>query len=391
MLAPMVSSAQEQRGPFQRLDANQDGKLMKGELPKNRQAAFTKMDTSGDMSVSPEELLSYLMDSRAAADQPAVRAPTPTKPAHDLPPAGENVTKELASDTPQITVPIVSTETSPIEEILISQTSYGVVRKPPGPGPFPAVIFLHGGLEQSPMKRLRSDTKNLPVQNRFLAWGYVVVNATRRAITHDPLDRGVVDDTLAMIEAIKAIPGVAPNSVVLYGGSGGGTLAIELAGVSDVAAVVAGEPATIIYMGMFNKDHIIFDSEGKPTGDKRWDVMRANPKELYTPKLRQRTRDKLAKIRCPVLVLHGDQHALKTFNLDLFVPEMNAMQIDVETIIYPGEKHGFYWGRGDDSTLPLKSNCDADAFFRMHISTQPKAIDPKLINDTPISAGRTGR
>ena len=283
------------------------------------------------------------------------------------------------SDQARVTIPIVSEETSPIEEIKVTENAYGVVRKPPGAGPFPVVIFLHGGLGQSPINKLREDSLNQATQARFLAWGYVTVNATRRKINHDPLDRGVVDDTVAMIEAVKQIPYVDQASVVLYGGSGGGTLAIETAGVADIAAVVAGEPATIIYMGMFNKDHIISDSDGKPTGDKRWDVMKADPKSLYTPELRERTREKIAKIDCPVLILHGDQHALKHFNLGVFIPEMKAMNKDVELILYPGENHGFYWGRSSDAKMPLKANRDADAFFRKHIATKPTPINEDLI------------
>ena len=98
---------------------------------------------------------------------------------------------------------------------------------------------------------------NQVTQARFLAWGYVTVNATRRAINHDPQDRGVVADTLRIVEATKQRPEVDADSVTLYGGSGGGTLALEVAGKTKLAAIAAGEPATIIYMGMFTKDHVI--------------------------------------------------------------------------------------------------------------------------------------
>ena len=55
----------------------------------------------------------------------------------------------------RVTVPLVSEEVSPVEDLRISGTAYAAVRKPPGKGPFPAVIFLHGGLGNSKMGRLR--------------------------------------------------------------------------------------------------------------------------------------------------------------------------------------------------------------------------------------------
>ncbi len=271
-----------------------------------------------------------------------------------------------------VTVPLVSAEVSPIDEMGISDDAYAAVRRPPGDGPFPAVIFLHGGLGHTSMERLCKDAMTGSTHARFLAWGYVTVNATRRDISHDPQDRGVVKDTLAIVRKIKQLPHVDPDSIVLYGGSGGGTLALEVAGKAKLAAVAAGEPATIIYMGMFTKEH---RAEGRLiAADRLKEFINADMETLYTPKLRAHTRRKLAEIQCPVLILHGDQHWLRRFNLDVFVPEMKTLGKSVEVRIYPGENHGFYWGRSKNPAMPLKANQDAHGFFREHIKTQPKPI-----------------
>jgi dienelactone hydrolase len=283
-------------------------------------------------------------------------------------------------------MPRIPEEVCPVTELRVSETSYAAFRKPPGKGSFPAVIFLHGGLGQTSMAKLRENALNQPTQTRFLAWGYVIVSATRRSIRHDPLDRGVVADTVALVDRVRAHTEVDPESVVLYGGSGGGTLALEVASVSDkLAAVAAGEPATIIYMEMFNKEHVVRDAGAKITGDRRWDVMNADPVELYTDELKRRTRDKMKGITCPVLILHGDRHALKKFNLGLLVPELETLGKKVVVEIYPGEDHGFYWGRGNNPEMPLKANRDADAFFKRHISVPPKPIDEKHVTMVPVS------
>lgn len=273
------------------------------------------------------------------------------------------------------TYPLISEKTISVEELRIDENAFAAVRRPPSEHRLPAVIFLHGGLGHSSLENLRTNSVRQPTSARFLAWGYVTVNATRRTIRHDPQDRGVVEDTVRLLQAVRRLPYVDPNSVFLYGGSGGGTLALEVASVSkELAGVVAGEPATIIYMGMFTRDHVIVGADGRPARDRRWDVMDADPTQLYTAELREQTRDKLRGIECPVLILHGDVHALKKFNLGLFVPEMRELGKAVVVKTYPGEPHGFYWGRGRDPAKALQANRDAEAFMQKHGRAAPAPV-----------------
>lgn len=283
-----------------------------------------------------------------------------------------------------ITLPLVSADISPIRELRIDDKAYAAVRTPPGKGPFPAVIFLHGGLHHASMDNLRKDVMSDPIHTRFLAWGYVTVNATRRDISHDPQDRGVVVDTLAIVGEVKRMTVVDPESVLLYGGSGGGTLALEVAGNAKLAAVAAAEPATIIYMGMFTKEHRAKD---RIIAENRSRELTQSPlEELYTPSLREHTRGKLASIKCPVFLLHGDQHYFRRFNLDLLVPEMRAMGKTVEVRVYPGGEHGFDWGRRDNPAMCLKANQDAHDFFLEHTKAKSKPIDESLIKLVPVQA-----
>lgn len=289
----------------------------------------------------------------------------------------------------EATFPLIPEERVPISEVRVSETAYGAVRKPPGDGPFPAILFLHGGLGQTPMANLRTNAVRQPAQARFLAWGYVTVTATRRAIRHDPQDRGAVADTLQLVRAVRDLKHVNAESVALYGGSGGGTLAFEVASVTDeLAAIVAGEPATIIFMEMFTREHIVFDESGKPTGDRRWDVMNADPRAQYTPGIRERTRSKLAAFSTPALILHGDIHPLAKFNLGVFIPELEALGKPVTVKTYSGEPHGFYWGRGRDPARALQSNMDADAFLRQHLRAPPRPIDTAWANAVAVEPMR---
>ena len=286
-----------------------------------------------------------------------------------------------------VTFPRISADRIAVETMEVSDTAYAAVRKPAGAGPFPAIIFLHGGLGQSRMEALQRNAVDSPAQARFLAWGYVTVTATRRAIREDPQDRGVIDDTLALVRQVKKMPEVDPESVALYGGSGGGTLALEVASVSDeLAAIVAGEPATIIYMGMFTKEHVVLDEKGRATGDRRWDVMNADPHELYTPEIQRHTRNKLERLSTPTLILHGDQHQLKKFNFEVFVPEMVALQKPVTLMKFPGEFHGFYWGQGRIPPLAERANIRAEEWLREHLPTTPSPVPEGWVQHVAVKA-----
>ncbi|MHC4464104.1 MAG: alpha/beta hydrolase family protein, partial [Planctomycetota bacterium] len=53
-------------------------------------------------------------------------------------------------------------------------------RTPPGKGPYPAILFFHGGGGQSNLQRLKYDLLTGAVQTRFLQAGFIIVAATRR-------------------------------------------------------------------------------------------------------------------------------------------------------------------------------------------------------------------
>ena len=53
---------------------------------------------------------------------------------------------------------------------------------------------------------------------------------------------------------------------------------------------------------------------------------------------------------------------------------------------YPGEPHCFaFWSPPRAAPAALKAFQDTDTFFRRHLNTQPKPIDPTLIAHVPLS------
>lgn len=263
-------------------------------------------------------------------------------------------------------------------------------RRPQGDASVPAIVFIHGGLTEFPEAALRRHLTANPVITRFLAAGHAVVMATFRTYEKDVQSRGPIEDVRAVVRATARLPGFDPRRITLYGGSGGGSIALELGGDAEVRAVVAGEPATLLYTGMLTTSDYVPRLE-----------MMASPERFFTPELRQRTRTKLATLRAPVLILHGDQHDLRKLNGPIIVPLMKEAGVRVEYREYPGYGHGFYfgggadrWGKGADEKVVVDVVRDVLAFLAVESARMRIDIDDTghfAVSGKPLNEGALER
>ena len=290
--------------------------------------------------------------------------------------------------TESITHPVVSEDTSPIETIApVAQDGHrghGILRKPPGAGLFPAVVIIHGGLTTQSPERVRELA--LGVQpSRFLTTGYVVAVITYRSRDEDPQSTVSAADALAAVAYVRQLPYVDRDSVVVTGCSGGGDLALEVAAATDVAAIVPEEPASILLTGVFNKT---FARQGERYTPMDSAPIYPDPKRYYTAEYQERTRAKLARIRCPILIIQGDQQPINRFNAAVLIPELRAAGKSLEVITYPGEPHCFaFYGTGPRTPRPaaaLKAFIDTDRFVRRYVRTQPTPLDARLVKHVPL-------
>jgi dipeptidyl aminopeptidase/acylaminoacyl peptidase len=215
-----------------------------------------------------------------------------------------------------------------------------VYRKPAGKGPFPTILFFHGGGGQSNLQGLKSNLLTGAIQTRFLESGYLTIASTRRPYwkSKDKRPTGfydAVEDAAKIVEKTKTIPGVNPNQVVLYGGSGGAILAIATASKTDLACVVAGEPATVVALD---------PKTGEEASPADYRKLMENPAAKFTPDRRAEMHAWMKEINCPVLVLQGKHIGLYKTNSEILIPEMKRLSKDISSISYPGVTHGFYWG-----------------------------------------------
>jgi dipeptidyl aminopeptidase/acylaminoacyl peptidase len=236
----------------------------------------------------------------------------------------------------------VSEADSPVQQVYI-KTKDGLyvaaaIRKPKGGGPHPAMIFFHGAPGGRGMQQLvgwsRGDTGG-PVWERFLQEGYVVAVADYRGgnfnLTSAPSTSGAVtsiDDGLAVIDYVKALPDVDPNRINLYGVSLGGNLVMFLISRVPVNSAIVGAPAAMWFLGM----------QLPPPGTPRVPDMFKNMKP--DPEI---ARKNIEPVRTPVLILVGTADGLLPVTTMLH-DQLAAAGKSVRMEVYENGYHDFCLG-----------------------------------------------
>jgi len=203
---------------------------------------------------------------------------------------------------------VVSEADSPVQQTYIKSKDglyiAAAIRKPKGDGRYPAIIIFHGAPGGRGMEQLvgwsRGDHGG-PVWERFLQEGYVVAVADYRGgnmnLTSAPSSVGMItsiDDGLAVIDYVKALPFVDPARLNLYGVSLGGNLVMNLLSRVPVNSAIVGAPAALWFLG-------ISMPPGTPAGPDRFKDAKPDP-EL--------SRKNIEPIRTPVLILVGTADSL---------------------------------------------------------------------------------
>ncbi|MFK7894186.1 MAG: alpha/beta hydrolase family protein [Myxococcota bacterium] len=259
----------------------------------------------------------------------------------------------------------------------------GFFRKPPGEGPFPAVILIHGGLPRRPTAQIRAYMVGTHA-SRFLEAGYVVAVITYRGRDRKPRDQtpATVLDCVAAVETLGAMPFVDRSSIAVSGTSGGGDLAREVAAATPVAATVPEEPATVLMAGLVNEN-----SQTARAVD-YLELYRAQPDHSTFL-------TKLARIESPILIIagtHTTHSGINQWNEAILVPALRDANKSVEVITFPGEPHTFSFASSPEQTprpaAAQKAFHDISSFLQRHLPTLPRPLDPELVHHAQIAGKR---
>lgn len=264
--------------------------------------------------------------------------------------------------------PIVPEAVVPLET-LAPVASDGFVgeaylRKPPGAGPFPTVVLVHGGAPRWPTTTLRDFIVHTHA-SRFLAAGYVVVALTRRdldlALPFEA-EQPAVRDAVAVLDYLRTLPFVDDDNIVVRGTSVGGYLTLEMAAARELAAIAVEEPFAFPFVGI-----TVNGPEGQVPQD-----------------------SKIAQVQEPILDIEGDQTPnINEFNRDVFLPLLVESGKRLRVLQFPGGLHSFAFydnaERTPNPALSLEAFGQIDRFFREHLGLQPQPLDATFVSYEAIA------
>lgn len=298
------------------------------------------------------------------------------------------VAAQGATASDSLTRPVISEDVAPLVRFepigSDGHRGEGFLRKPPGDGPFPAVVFIHGGLTRQPTGQISRYTMRANA-SRFLEAGYVIAAITYRSRDVDPQSLVSLADSLAAVEHLKKLAYVDADSVAVNGCSGGGDLVLDIAGQADVAATVSEEPATVLFTGMLNLN--LPKAGANYTAADALPLM-LDPVASFTDEAERITREKIDRIRGPVFILQGDQPLFPggpehlRVQDEILIPALESAGVDLNRKVYPGQEHCFAYSGSTEASLAAFE--DIDAFLREHLPTQPVRIDAANVEHVPL-------
>jgi enterochelin esterase-like enzyme/dienelactone hydrolase len=232
----------------------------------------------------------------------------------------------------------------------------GYVRKPEGSGPFPAIVYLHGGgaYPQGGAALARQGrTSSSPLAD-FLKAGWVVYAIDYRP-TDSPvvsvLDAREIEDSVAAVEALRRLPFVDPERLGFVGCSHGAQLCTRLISRAKLKGAVICAPAcfelpeTKAAIARGAKVNVlvrrIIAAAEQKYGAPLEEVAKDPAKYGYASAVTE-----VAGVKCPVLFINGknDDNSLYSV-VGLYAGKLRAAGIETETYFPDNGPHGFYSGR----------------------------------------------
>lgn len=330
---PATGSPQRRGIPWEAItrrdDKNGDGKVTKDEFSGPAQL-FSRLDKNGDGTLTKEEHESAMPPPAAPTSAPtpaSTSAPAPSAPpsptsSQTPPPSTSNTSTPAAAPAAGIKNFKLEGErwTCEVDGTPLS----GILIKPSGKGPFPAILINHGlGSNAEQFGRMKA--------KEFVQWGMVCIATDLTHARPQPgADRsqfGASAENLRRVKACLAILGTLPEvdakRICVYGNSMGAFLTVGLAaevpGQIAAAAISAGG---------------IITQTGFPSP----------------------TVDVAKNIRTPFIILHGDKDTtVPPENSARLKEVLDQQKVPNERHVFPGVSHNLHGEKADEVYRLIKA------------------------------------
>ncbi|MFB3828211.1 MAG: alpha/beta hydrolase-fold protein [Bryobacteraceae bacterium] len=246
------------------------------------------------------------------------------------------------------------------------------LRKPAGPGPFPAIVMAHGGRYGKAATVGMGRSMQSPVVD-FLKEGWAVYSIDYRPVERIGIEPVEFDDSVAAIQALRKLPFIDPKRIGWWGASHGAQVGSRVVSRVDLAGAVLCAPAALdlieVKKGFGRGEKLaavlkkmVADME-KERGASAEEIEKNPARYGYTSALTE-----VAQVRAPILVINGrDDDNSPPSIIEVYVRKLRAAGKQVETYQPDHGPHGFYTGRPD---IPewKESARRTVAFFRARFS-----------------------
>ncbi len=238
------------------------------------------------------------------------------------------------------------------------------LRKPPGDGPFPIVLFASGnGGEGLRYVKDYSHNRGWTLE-RFLDAGYAVAWMRYRAEVDLPVYDGTplvdrawsgrprlsrapfeYEDVIAIIEYVKTLPFVSADLVGYMGMSHGGEMLMKIASEYDGLRVgIASEPASAAFLARRELDAVAPAQRDVPETAATYeeDKLGQEVRDLRGRLDMDVAMERLGRIDIPILVMGRNRdhnHFVFRLNYEL----LREAGKDVEWVTYDHDEHGFVY------------------------------------------------
>jgi dipeptidyl aminopeptidase/acylaminoacyl peptidase len=180
------------------------------------------------------------------------------------------------------------------------------VRKPEGKGPFPCIVWGHGGKDSKQATIAMGRSQRLPI-GEFAKQGWVIYSVDYRHADTIGIYPIEFDDTVKGVEAARALPFVDPRRVGYAGQSHGAQVGTRVVSRVDLSGAVIMAPAAMDFIEIKKAmaagektvpilSRLLADTE-KKCGAPMEEVAKNPAKYGYTSGITE-----ASKVRCPLLI-----------------------------------------------------------------------------------------